>query len=228
MKQGFRDNLLLFFGALFLLVVLIADKPSQASFAYGRTASGKQASEYEIKAVYLYNFLLFTEWPKAEDVKNDDNKKPSETISIGILGDNPFGGAFDEVKGKTVEGKGKKLIIKHFGRYKANKDITDCEVVFVSSSEKKNVKHILKRLSGKPILTVADMGGFVESGGMVNFVKAGKKIRWEVNSAPVKLAGLKLSSQLLRNSTRIIEKPKLPSGKSAKVAGLDKKKYIRY
>ncbi|MBW8034595.1 MAG: YfiR family protein [Planctomycetes bacterium] len=220
MKQRFRDNLLLLFGALLLLVVVIADKPSQASFAYGRAASLKQASEYEIKAVYLYNFLLFTEWPKANDAKNYDNKKPAETICIGILGDNPFGGVFKEVEGKTIEGKGKKLVIKYFGRYKENKDITDCQVLFISSSEKKNVKHILKRLSGKPILTVADMNKFVESGGMVNFVKAGKKIRWEVNSTPVKLAGLKLSSQLLRNSTRIVEIPKLSAGKSAKVAGL--------
>jgi hypothetical protein len=125
MKQNFRDNLLLIFGALFLLVVLVADKPSQASFAYGRTASLKQASEYEIKAVYLYNFLLFTDWPKAEDAKNDDKKNPAETICIGILGDNPFGYAFDEVEGETIEGKGKKLVIKRYGRYRENKDITD-------------------------------------------------------------------------------------------------------
>jgi len=220
MKHGFRDNLLVIFGTLVLLVVVIADKPSQASFAYGRTVSGKQAGEYEIKAVYLYNFLLFTEWAKANDAKNDDNKKPSETICIGILGDNPFGDAFKDVEGKRVEGKGKKLIIKRFGRYKEYKDITDCEVLFVSSSEKQNVKQILKRLSTKPILTVADMSGFVESGGMVNFVKAGKKIRWEINSTSVKRAGLKLSSQLLRNSTRIVGKSKGSAGKNAKVAGL--------
>lgn len=223
MKQRFRDNLLFVFGALFLLVVLIAGKPSYASFAYGTTASLKQASEYEIKAVYLYNFLLFTDWPKKEDDKN----KKSETICIGILGDNPFGNAFKEVEGKRIAGKGKKLVIKHFGRYKKNKDITDCQVLFVSSSEKKNVKQILKRLSNKPILTIADMDKFVESGGMVNFVKVGKKIRWEINSTPVKLAGLKLSSQLLRNSTRIVEIPKLSAAKNVNAVDMDKKKRIR-
>ena len=228
MKHGFRNNILLLFGALFLLVVLLADKPSQASFAYGRTASGKQASEYEIKAVYLYNFLLFTEWPKAEDAKNEDKDKHAETICIGVLGDDPFGNAFKEVEGKTVGGKGKKLVIKYYGRYKASKDITHCQMMFICSSEKKNVKHILRRLSKKPVLTIADMSGFVESGGMVNFVKAGKKIRWEINSTPVKRAGIKLSSQVLRNSTRIVEIPKRSASKSAKVAGVDKKKYIRY
>lgn len=226
MRRKFFDNLLLGFGTLLLLVVLIASKPSYAMPLYGATASLRQATEYEIKAVYLYNFILFTKWP-AETKETKQGKESPKTICIGILGDNPFGDAFKDVEGKRISGKGKKLVIKRYGRYKENKDITDCQMLFVSSSEKKNLKQILRRLSNKPILTVADMSGFIDSGGMVNFVKSGKKIRWEINSTPLKLAGLKLSSQLLRNSMRIIEKPKLSASKNENVAGLDKKKRIR-
>ena len=224
MKQRFRKNLLVVFGTLLLLVVLIADKPSQASSAYGATGSLRQASEYQIKAVYLYNFLLFTEWPKTESPKKDDqhnseagvDKKPLDTICIGILGNDPFGDSFDDVEGKVIECKGKKFVVKRYGPYSKEMDFKRCQVLFVSSSEKRNIKRILSRLKKVSVLTVADMDGYIESGGMINFVKVGRKIRWEINCTPVKLAGLKLSSQLLRNAVRIVEIPKLPAAKRKK------------
>ncbi len=224
MKQRFRENLLLVFGSLVLLVVLVADKPSQAASAYGATKSLRQASEYQIKAVYLYNFLMFTEWPKAESPKKDDghnskaggSKKAVGTICIGIVGDDPFGDSFADVEGRVIECKGKKFIVKRYGPYRKERDLSECQLLFVSSSEKRNIKRILSRLKKVPVLTVADMDGFIESGGMMNFVRVGKKIRWEINSTPVKLAALKLSSQLLRNAVRIVEIPKLPAAERKK------------
>ena len=224
MKQRFRKNLLVVFGTLLLLVVLIAGNLSQASFAYGATKNLRQASEYQIKAVYLYNFLLFTEWPKSDASKNDDrdnsedgiNKKARDTICIVILGKDPFGNSFADIEGRVVEGKGKKLVIKRYGSYREWIDLRECHILFISSSEKRNIKRILSRLKDLPVLTVADMSGYIESGGMMNFVKVGRKIRWEINSTPLKLAGLKLNSQLLRNAVRIVEIPKLPPAKRKK------------
>src|SRR5437867_1187382 len=47
--------------------------------------------EYQVKAVFLFNFAQFVEWPPAAFA---DDKSP---IVIGILGDDPFGAYLDEV-----------------------------------------------------------------------------------------------------------------------------------
>ena len=171
----------------------------------------RRAKEYEIKAVYLYKFLLFVQWPevKPADIEKKPASNPTENvITIGIVGDDPFGESFKEVEGKLIKSKKKRLVIKRFGRFKSRLDLTECDLLFVCSSEKKILHKILEEVRGKPILTVGDTTGFLEAGVMMNLVEVGNKIRWEINRKPAKKAGLKMSSQLLRNALRVVEAPK--------------------
>jgi hypothetical protein len=204
-----------------------------ASATYASDTGRRQATEYEIKAVYLYNFLLFVHWPdeqsssagagssrgSAADVKNTGGQSDSEQVlTIGIVGADPFGDAFEQVEGKLIKSKQKTLIIKRFGRYRKELDLYQCQLLFISPSEKDNFETILESLNGCAMLTVADNEGFLECGGMINLVKVEKKIRWEINQVPVKKAGLRLSSQLLRNAVRVVEIPK-DSEKSSAAGG---------
>jgi hypothetical protein len=50
--------------------------------------------EYRVKAAFLYNFALFTEWP--EGTFSDDDS----AIVFVVLGEDPFGSILD----KTVAG----------------------------------------------------------------------------------------------------------------------------
>lgn len=172
----------------------------------------RQAKEYAIKAVYLYKFLLFVEWPEPKSSDSDEKPAPNparNVVTIGIVGKDPFGVSFGEVEGKLIRSKNKRLVIKRFGSFRTRLDLSVCDLLFVCSSEKKRVGEILKKLNGKPILTVGDMEGFIETGGMINLVKVGNKVRWEINRGPAKKAGLKISSQLLRNALRVVEIPKV-------------------
>ena len=49
-----------------------------------------------VKAAYLYKFLYFIEWPETA------LKKTEKTITIGIVGGDPFGDAFKPVEGKLI------------------------------------------------------------------------------------------------------------------------------
>ncbi|MHC4074831.1 MAG: YfiR family protein [Planctomycetota bacterium] len=204
-----------------------------ASVTYASDTGKRQATEYEIKAVYLYNFLLFVHWPdeqssstgagssrgSAAEVKSADGRSDSEQVlTIGIVGDDPFGDAFAQVEGKLIKSKQKTLIIKRFGRYRKELDLYQCQLLFISPSERDNYKTILESLNGCAMLTVADNKGFLECGGMINLVKIEKKIRWEINQRPVRKAGLRLSSQLLRNAVRVVEIPE-DSEKSSAAGG---------
>jgi hypothetical protein len=170
--------------------------------------------EYQVKAAFLYNFLQFVDWPEEESA--DSN----EPITIGIIGKDPFGDAFESIKDKKVKG-GRGVIIKRFKSFEdlkksTEKDkpesdqetetLTKCHLLFICSSEQKNLKEIIDLLKDHSVLTVADMQGFLESGGIVNFVIEENKVGFEINIAAAEHAKLKIRSQLLRLAKRVVEK----------------------
>jgi len=189
----------------------------------------RQATEYQIKAAYIYNFLLFVQWPEPNIPPTETRlPKPSppdrrQTITIGIIGKDPFGDAFKDVEGKLIKHKKKKLVIKRYSPYQKNITFDHCQVLFISSSERRNLGTILTRVKGKPILTIAETPGFLELGGMFRLLEKRRKIRWEINQTPVKLAKLKLNAQLLRNAVRVVQIPKLPVKRKSESSGNAKK-----
>lgn len=144
--------------------------------------------EYDVKAVFLYNFTQFVEWPgKAFP---DD----SSPIVIGVLGADPFGKSLQEtVRNETV--RNRKLIIQH---YLNVEEIKTCHILFISQSEIKQLDQILASLRGRNILTVGEMAGFSQRGGVISFLTDKNKIRLRVNLAAAREANLTLSSKLLR------------------------------
>lgn len=149
----------------------------------------RKLDEYEVKAVFIYNLAKFIEWPdKAFD--------HSSTLTLYILGDDPFGTYLDAIRGKLI--KGKSVVVKKIDSPDALKNVG---ILFISSSEKEQLQDILKRISHRPILTVGDTPSFAKRGVMVNFYIENNKIRFEINMEAAKLAGLKISSNLLKMST---------------------------
>jgi hypothetical protein len=57
---------------------------------------------------------------------------------------------------------------------------------------------------------VGEMPGFLEAGGIMNFLMEDNKVRFEVNAAAAKHAKLKIRSQLLRLAKRVIEEKDAP------------------
>jgi hypothetical protein len=150
-------------------------------------ADEAKASEYEFKAAFLYKFANFVGWPS--------NAVAGETpFVVGVLGEDPFGSALEKtMEGNTVQGR--KLVIQ---RGKELSDLKECQIVFVSATEKKRLPQILETLKGTSVLTVSEIDHFCQSGGMINFKKVGKNLRFEVNPDAAQRANLKISSQLLK------------------------------
>lgn len=145
--------------------------------------------EYHVKAVFLYNFVQFTEWPTNAFANSNS------PIVIGILGaSDPFGKVIDEtVRGETV--RNRSIIIQ---RYKRVEEIKECHVLFITQSESSRLNKIFSALRGRSILTVADLDGFAQKGGMIEFSTERNKIRLSICVGATKAAGLTLSSKLLR------------------------------
>jgi len=143
--------------------------------------------EYEIKAVFLFNFAQFVEWPATAFA---DEASP---VVIGVLGEDPFGEALDRaVQNETV--KNRKVLVKRF-RHLA--ELKGCHILFVSRSEKARLPQILEALKGQSVLMVGDMPDFTERGGVINFLLRANKVRFEINLRAAEDAELKISTKLI-------------------------------
>lgn len=152
------------------------------------SAAQVRATEYQLKAVFLYNFAQFVDWPERAF---SDARTP---FVIGVLGDDPFGPFLDA----TVEEQrvaGRPLVVR---RLRHLEDARDCHIVFVSRSETARLDDVRTALGGRPILLVSDIDGFAEQGGMIGFVMDQNRVRIRVNPRRAHAAGLTISSQLLR------------------------------
>ena len=157
------------------------------------SSSEYQIKVYELKAAFLYNFAQFVDWPPAAFA---DAASP---LVIGVLGDNPFGDLLEKtIRGKTLNNR--RLETKPIRSLA--EATNNCHMLFISSSEKDRLPEIFATLRGTRILTVGETPGFTETGGMINFVMEGGKIRFQINDAAAKSAGLKISSKLLNLASR--------------------------
>ena len=164
--------------ALFALVLLL-------SIPWHLLAQTAPIPDYQVKAVFLFNFAQFVSWPSQE---------PDAPLVIGILGDDPFGSYLDEtVRGEKVNGRS--LTIQRFRR---GAEPRNPNILFIAQSERERAAQIVSNLKGRSVLTVSDIDGFAELGGMIQFFTEQNKIRMRINLNAVKAANLKVSSKLLR------------------------------
>ena len=157
-------------------------------------AENRKPTEYEVKAAYLFNFGQFIKWENAKLPPTPD------AFTVCVLGSDPFDGTLDAVvKGGTINNR--PVIVK---RMTEAGEAVRCQILFVSTSESARASKILRSLDSLGILTVSDMPHFCESGGMIQFVQQGDKIRFEVNLSATSGAGLTLSAELLKLATKVI------------------------
>lgn len=144
--------------------------------------------EYQLKAVFLYNFTQFVEWPA------HSFSSAQEPMIIGILGKDPFGSSLEEaIAGETVNGH--PLAVR---RFNSPEEIGTCHILFVNISDAKKLAKIIAGLQKKNILTVSDAPDFLKQGGMVKFLNRNNKIKLQVNLEATKAVNLIISSKLLR------------------------------
>ena len=163
----------------------------------GLFAQNSKPTEYEVEAAYLSNFGKFIDWPARPGVG------PNEPFNVCVLGPDPFGALLDgALKGEAINGAPMTA-----RRVAVPEDTANCRVVFVSSSKDAQLKGILETLGTSGVLTVSDMTGFTRRGGMIQFVLDGERVRFEINLAAAKRAGLNLSSQLLKLAVAVRRAP---------------------
>jgi len=180
-----------------ILIVALSVSLSWAPEAVAQTSDSSDSSEYLIKAGFIYNFAKFVEWPTTAFAQ------PDSPIVIGILGIDPFGPLIDRiVENKKIGARG--FVVRRLKWGGDLKDLKECKILFVGSSERAHIDELMQIVKTLPILTVGETPGFAERGGVIRFVLEDNRVRFEINVDAAHEADLTISSRLL-TLARIIQ-----------------------
>jgi len=161
-----------------------------APLSTARSAHAEELPEYGLKAAFLYNFALFTEWPA----------EVGPTLNLCVVGPDPFGKDIDGLQGKAV---GARSIAVQ--RRRANQPLESCQVLFLSAPGIDALPAVLEAVRGRPVLTVADSPGAARQGVALNMTVVRSKVVFEANLRAARAAGIVLSSKLLRLATEVVQ-----------------------
>jgi hypothetical protein len=182
-------------------------------------ANSDLSREYDIKAVFVSQLIAFVDgfrFQQKTDPNDRTGQPKDQSITIGIVGEDPFHSAFEPLLQRRVHER--KIALKHFKGLsdfnRENRDVTlhpdveemkKCDVVFVCPSEQAYAGQILAPIRDERILTIADTPGFLEKGGIITLLAENHKIRFEISVVAAERAKLSVRSKLLRLAKRVVE-----------------------
>lgn len=152
------------------------------------TSSSIASTEDErLKALFLYNFANFVEWPDSAFQTSDSD------LRLCLFGDIAFGSMLDAVDGTLIGNH--RLSLK---RTKKLKDIeAGCHMLFVSHEQRIRLPHFFTQIQYMYVLSVGDRKGFAEKGGVINIVRTEDQMQFDINLSTAMANGLSVSSDLL-------------------------------
>jgi hypothetical protein len=150
-------------------------------------SAGRPSEEYRVKGAYLLNFAKFVEWPDRAF------QGPRDPIAICILGTAPFTAALD-VAAHAVVVENRSVTVRQI---QDTVQARQCHIVFLSASERRQVRGVIDAVRGGNVLTVGETDGFVASGGVIELSVDDSRIRMKISTGGAKKAGLRISAKLL-------------------------------
>jgi hypothetical protein len=152
----------------------------------GTLASAQDVPEPTLKAAFIYNFALFTEWPARASAV-------TEPLAFCVVGDPAVGDALKQVvKGRLLAGRNIGVL-----QMASSGSPRGCHVVYLSGVTVAQAMQLVAGLRDEPVLTMSDLEGFTDQGGMAQCFFEHGHLRFNVRLEPVTRARLQISSRLL-------------------------------
>jgi len=175
-------------------------------------AQKKQLTEYEFKAALIFNLIKYTVWP--DEAKHKDGDEVD--FVVGVIGKDPFGKAWKLIDRQKV--RKMTISVRQFCAFREGKypqeqekqisDLKKCRLLFIGTSEKKNIADIISVLKGGSVMTISETPEFLEQKGMVNFLVEKKKVLYEINLDVAQAGRLKINTTVLKMAKRVLQKKK--------------------
>jgi hypothetical protein len=162
----------------------------------------ERANESDLKAAYLFQFGKFMYMPAVPTPPRGG------TFDLCVVGGNPLADTLARITaGEKIDGRPVRV-----RKDVLPPDARTCAIAFISSSEHEHMDRDIAAVAGADVLTVSDDPGFLERGGMIQFVLQDNHLRFSVNLNSVSHTHLTLSALLLRVAASVTGNPKAVGG----------------
>lgn len=167
----------------FTLVLALLSPSAQTA-----TALADPPDSRSLIAALNYNFAKYADWPGEEH---------AESIDLCYFTDS-FKNSFSELRDKAIFDKPVNTL-----QIRDVEQTSRCHLVYIDRSERNILQRLFVYLRDKPVLTVSDITGFVDDGGMIEIVRVDNKFRFKVNMSRMESSNLKMSSQVLKLAVEV-------------------------
>lgn len=159
-------------------------------------AKDMSAAEIDFKADFIVKVIDYVSWPEGAAAN------ASGEVTIAVIGDSPLTTKLKELTAARTS-QGAKMSVT---TVTLDDNLATFQILFIATEDKAVLAKILKKVENRPVLTVSDAYYFARHGVMINFYKeegGDGKVKFEVNQMTLGMAGLKMSSKLLKLATII-------------------------
>lgn len=163
-----------------LAVLLAATPPAPGRELMG---DGTLAEEYEVKAVFIYNFTLYMSWPAGRE---------EEPFEIAVFGDSAILEPLREIAARRKVGE-RSIAVR---RVDDLRELGTPEILFLPAPSPLGPAVLATR--ARPILTVAEGEGALAHGVAVVFVLREGFVRFYIDQQVLCASGIAASSHLLK------------------------------
>lgn len=184
---------------LFLPAPMCVQRPAPGLLAFvcalwwalaAPAAQAQTASEAAVKAGFVYNFIKFTQWPV---------QREGMPIRLCAVSAQPLDGQLSLLQGRSV---GSRVIDVRLATPAA--DWRQCDVLFLGEGDADRLHQLPPRMTSAPVLTLGDLPGFVDAGGMIGLRVEASRVRFDVNLGSAQMSGLVLNSQMLKLAGKVV------------------------
>lgn len=143
--------------------------------------------EYSVKAAFVYKFGGFIAWPQTVFESADS------PTNLCVVGDDPFGGALEKA------GAGQRIAdhLVAIKRMDAIGQKSGCQILIIAGKDEKKIAEALEAVRGENVLTITDGAATPATTGIINFVIADNRVRFEIDDQAASVNGVVISSKLL-------------------------------
>jgi hypothetical protein len=147
-------------------------------------ALAQPVPENDLKAAFIFNFAVFTEWPQ-------DALAGGAPISLCASSGNPMLLALGQLKDKMVNGH--RVAVRAAGA-----PLRTCHVLLLDRGDRERWADIKRELGDATVLTVSEDEAISVNGAVIALSVDARRVGFDVDLRAARGARLNLSSKLLR------------------------------
>lgn len=167
-----------------------------SSVANAADSTTIELNENQIKAIYLFKFASYTEWPLSAFPQSDS------PFTIGIVGSEAIAAELLQLSANQKLAN-RSINVKIINQKIPDNDFSELKIIFISREKSNELVTLIDSIQSKPVLIVTETTDALKVGSIVNFIPIDEHIRFEISLINAERNHLKIGSRLLSVAQKV-------------------------